>query len=51
MFNPETISAVRQLVETNAVDEANQFLRDGWILINTFTTEFGTNYVLGKTVH
>ena len=40
--------SICQLIETNAVSEANQLLRDGWILISTFISEYGVNYVLGR---
>jgi hypothetical protein len=42
------LNAIRQLTETNTISEANDRLRNGWILINTYTTEFGIMYVLGN---
>ena len=41
------LTNVRELLETTKIDEANQKLTDGWVLIETFHSEGVIKFVLG----
>lgn len=52
----QELSNITKVIETSSTNEANEFLSQGWQLIDTYTTTFSpetTNqiamYVLGKS--
>jgi hypothetical protein len=39
---------IRQIVDVESLDKANELLNQGWILIDTYEKEGILHYVLGK---